>query len=95
MQVDEKNVYKFLKTFVEDFFSKKLFGSKNIAVINSYIKKLICLKRFESFTLQDIINEIDLNDLEWYKWQFNPLFATEIIKNKKALYFSMMNFLFD
>lgn len=67
MQVDEKNVFKFLKTFVEEFFSKKLFGTENMPVINAYIKKLVCLKRFESFTLQDIINEIKLNDLQWYK----------------------------
>ena len=53
------------------------------------------MKRFESFTLQDIINEIDLNDLEWFKRQYNPLFVNEILKNKKALYFSLMNFVFD
>lgn len=51
MNINEINVYKFLKTFVLKFFSENLFGKNNTKVINSYIKKIVCLKKYESFNI--------------------------------------------
>jgi hypothetical protein len=77
MFCDEKNVYRFLKTVFEKLFSPQFFGTNNFKVVKGFIKKLVMMKRFETFKIKDILNKIDLKEVPWFKRKFNPLFASD------------------
>lgn len=53
------------------------------------------MKRFESYNLKDIMTQLDLKEIKWYKRNFHPLFASEIQNNKQRLVYSLLNFVFD
>lgn len=60
MNCHEKNVYWFIKCIFEKLFSKEFFGLENYKIVKNYLKKLIFMKRFETFCIKDIINKMDL-----------------------------------
>ncbi len=47
-------------------FGDFLFGPKNNKIIHKYIKKLVLMKRFETFSPKEIIDDFNINDIKWY-----------------------------
>ncbi len=95
MQCDEKSVYRFMKSVFEKLFPVQFFGENNYKVVKSYLKKLVVLKRFETFCIKDILNRMDLKEVPWFKRKFNPLFSSNFFEQKKNLIISLLAFIFD
>jgi len=99
MTIDELQVYKFVKKIFMDIFPVTLFGACNLKVLLHYLKKLVTMKRFESFTLKEVYNKFDVKGITWFERCFNPLFEKEIRASKlnlitKLLYFTFTSIIY-
>lgn len=99
MTVDELQVYRFIKKIFMDIFPVTLFGACNLKTLLHYIKKLITMKRFETFTLKEVYNKFDVKGITWFQRGFNPLFEKEIRTSKlnlitKLLYFTFTSIIY-
>lgn len=63
-------------------------------ILNYYLKKLICMKRFESFTYLEILQELKFNKFEWYKRKYNKYFKGDIHKEKNSILIRLIYFFF-
>lgn len=64
-------------------------------IINYYLKKIICMKRFESFTYLEILQELKYNKLDWYMRKFNKYFKADIHKERNTILARLIYFYFN
>ena len=64
-------------------------------ILNYYLKKLICMKRFESFTYLEILQELKFNKLDWYMRKFNKFFKADIHKERNTILTRLIYFYFN
>lgn len=95
MTVDENNVYMFIRRVFERLFPIELFGQKNAAVLYHFLKKMITMKRFESFSIADVYRKMDISKLTWFDRDFLVSFAKQIHCEKRDLLVKALVFVFD
>ena len=95
MTVHENDVYLFLKRVTKKIFPIDFFGADNINIINNYIKKIVFMKRFETFSYREVYENIKTKNLKWYKREYHPLFIKEIRAKRKNIVVSMLIFFFE
>lgn len=95
MSVHEDNVYLFLKRVTKKIFPIEFFGLDNIKVINNYIKKIVFMKRFESFTYREIYENLKTKNIKWFKREFHPLFIKEIRAKRKNIIVLILIYFFE
>jgi len=78
MSIEAFDVFRFLRRVLQVIFPKKLFGKINEPALMKFLKKLVFYKRFESFTIEEVFYNLNLNHLSWFKRGYNPLFKKEI-----------------
>lgn len=95
MFVPDARVFAFVREVVSKLIPASFWGRKNLSVINRYICKMVTIKRFESFCVQDIIDDLDLFQLGFYKRKFNKFYSRQIRYEKVLLLRSVLKFLFE
>ena len=76
-------------------FPKKLFGLKNQKVLFRFLKKSVFYKRFETFSISDVYDELNMGEIRWFKRGFNPLFLKEIHSSRKNIIIRILLFIFE
>lgn len=95
MFVPDSRVFAFVREVVSKLIPASFWGRENAQVINRYIRKMVKIKRFESFCVQDIIDDLDLFRLGFYKRKFNKFYARQIRYEKVLLLRSVLKFVFE
>jgi hypothetical protein len=94
MTIDDQMVYKFIKSVFVGIFPIGFFGHDNLKILLHYIKKLITMKRFETFALKEVYNKLNIKSINWFQREFNPLFEKEIRVSKISLISKLLYFTF-
>lgn len=95
MTIEEGNAYMFLRRVFENLVPSEFYGPKNAQVIFHFLKKLVTMKRFESFSITDIYRKMDVKKFSWFERDFNPLFSKNIYCEKRDLLAKILIFVFD
>ena len=95
MFVEDSRVFRFIREITQKLFPSSFFGPKNAGVILKYMRKMVTIKRFESFCIQDIIDDLDLFNLAFYKRKFNNFYSRQIRYEKVLLLRPVLKFIFE
>jgi hypothetical protein len=95
MYIEDKQIYRFIKEIISKLFPVSFFGKSNSLVLDKYIRKMVTIKRFESFCIQDIIDDLDMFQLNFYKRTFNKFYSRQIRYEKVLLIRPILKFIFD
>lgn len=95
MSVEDARVFAFVKEVVRKLVPDSFWGLANAKVIHRYIRKMVLLKRFESFCVQDVLDDLNLFSLGFYQRKFNKFFSRQIRFEKVLLLRSLLKFVFE
>ena len=95
MWVTQEAVFQFAREVILRLFPKRFFGGKNWIVIEKYIRKFVILKRFETFCLQDVIDDMNLFEIGFYKRKFNKFYSRSIRFEKVRILEPLLRFIFE
>lgn len=95
MTIDPKSVYAFLKQLFIKIFPCDLYGFHNQLLMLKYLKKLIMMKRFESFSIKEVYDNLDKKSITWFKRKYNPNFQGQCMTHKKRQIIYVLSYIFN
>lgn len=95
MTINPNDVIHFLKVVFKNLFPSELYGDVNIPVFISYIKKVVNMKRFETFTFDEVYKKMQTSSFPWFKRKFDQLHKKEILGSKLNISAKILKFVFQ